>query len=160
MDDICPLDEPRLADEILEDLDDLCDKLRLKFFLYAGTCLGFYREGDYIASDNDIDVAIIANETEYQGLINELIKLGFEQSSIECYKLHHLRRDGILLDLRRMDKRSPYVVPPGATTGGYSFREFDIITHYGRKYRVPGPVEKYLKSAYGTWWIPESKENG
>jgi phosphorylcholine metabolism protein LicD len=157
MSDIYPFDEPELADKILEDLDDLCTELGLTFYLYAGVVLGFHREGDYIYLDNDIDVAIIANETEYRNLISELVKLGFEQSLIKDYELHHLRRDNILLDLRRADKELPYVVPAGVSTKSYTFQELDTVTHYGRAYKVPGPIEDYLAHSYGSWWIPRLK---
>jgi len=155
MSDICPYDAPELADKILEDLDDLCNELGLTFFLYAGVCLGFHREKDYIYLDNDIDVIVIANETEYQSLISGLVRLGFEQSPLA--ELYHLRRDNMLLDLRRADRGSLYTVPAGATSKSYTFREFDTVTHYGRTYRIPSPVDHYLTHSYGSWWIPRLK---
>lgn len=155
MNDVCPYDAPEIADSILETVDDLCEEFDLTFFLFAGVCLGFYREGDYIERDNDIDIAIIANKTEYLSLIKRLLQLDFQESVFEPYKLLHLRRNNMLLDLRRVGKAFPYVVP---SPRQYTFRKFDIITHCGRDYNVPGPIEKYLEHNYGEWKVQKFRD--
>ena len=149
-----PSDNPELADSMLETLDDLCKELGLAFFLAAGTCLGFYRDGDYIEGDTDIDVYIVASHGEWHDLWNALVGSGFDGH-------RGLRKGNIQLDLMRVDKEPPYILNAfGKNRGRCTFQDFDTILHYGRSYKVPGPVEEYLECAYGgeLWRTPMSYE--
>lgn len=132
-----PFDEPELADEILETFDEICKDLGIIYFLAAGTCLGFHREGDYIPRDNDIDVRVFCNDVRFEALTEALEEDGFVASTSPEYSKMHFRKHDILLDVKRAD--------------GSTF-VFDTIEHYGVTYRVPSPVEDYLQCLYGEDW--------
>jgi hypothetical protein len=145
----CPFDEPEFADSILETLDDLCRELGLVYFLCFGTCLGFYRDANYIEEDSDIDVVVVATQEEYDTLWSELVECGFDPQ-------RGLRRDDIQLDLQRTEEVFPYITP---SSRPYVFWDFDTVFHHGRSYRVPRPIERYLDCEYdGLWKIPILRE--
>lgn len=153
MSNINPSDEAELADSILETVDDLCRERGITFFLACGTCLGFYRDGDYIEEDADIDVFILASRSEQHDLWRELVSSGFNGRQ-------GLSKGGIQLDVHRVDKEPPYTLNAfGKNRGKCTFQNFDTISHYGRSYKVPSPVEEYLECAYGELWkTPMSEE--
>ena len=45
--------------EILKDITNICDRHRLKYFLYGGTLLGCVRHNGYIPWDDDVDIALL-----------------------------------------------------------------------------------------------------
>lgn len=47
--------------EDLETIKSVFDKFGVKFFLVYGALLGFYRDGDFLPGDDDIDLAVTAN---------------------------------------------------------------------------------------------------
>lgn len=138
-----PFDKPDLADSILETCDDLCKELNLIFFLSFGTCLGFYRDGDYIEGDNDIDVVIVASHDEWVNLWNALCS----QPGFDGHR--GLRKGNIQLDLQRTEREPPYITP---SPRSYTFQDFDTVFHCGRGYKVPRPIEVYLEREYSESW--------
>lgn len=137
-----------LADEILEDFDDLCNELNIRYCLIYGICLGFYREGEYISYDDDIDVWIDCGDDKFHIMLRRLKELGFGFLSDN----HRFCRDNTWLDIDRGD--SP--------KGILSFVEsFDTIVYNNRTYNLPHPVEEYLEHTYGEHWrTPARKEDG
>jgi hypothetical protein len=139
--DELPAEVPHIADEALECFDDICRSLGITYFLTAGTCLGFYRDKGYIKGDNDIDMRVVCGDVAFDRLVDALQQEGFVPALQPGYERMHFRKDGILLDIKRAD--------------GTEF-EFDTVTHHGRTYRMPHPVEEYLECVYGEDWdIPQ-----
>lgn len=133
---IDPFKIPKLADKLLNEYWDIAESSKIKTFLYFGTCLGFVRGDGYIINDNDIDVGILGS---IQNLTVELVKNGFRKVANLRGKWHFLKY-GILLDVWfRPDLKY--------------LQSFDKVTHEGRVYNVPHPVEEYLKARYGDWKV-------
>lgn len=138
-----PFDAKKDADKILADFDDAATALGIKHFLYAGTCLGFVRDGNYIPGDNDIDVGILCDKKVEHQLYIKLYEKQFER-----YKrfIKFFVRDHIVLDIF-------YTFYPEVLT---CLKKLGTIEYGSRKYFVPHPVEKYLVYAYGdSWRIPD-----
>ena len=55
--------------KILCEIDDLCKKYGVKYYLSEGTALGIYRNGDLIDWDDDIDIGIPRNQYEKSELL-------------------------------------------------------------------------------------------
>jgi len=134
---IDPFKVPELADKLLNEYWDIAERLKIKTFLYTGTCLGFVRGDNYIIGDNDIDVGILNGLTK---LTLELVRNGFIFRR-GYGKNRHFLKYNILLDL---------------WFGFYDMKflqSFDTIIYKDRTYNVPHPVEKYLEERYGDWKV-------
>lgn len=141
--DELPAEIPDVADAVLELFDDICRSLRIIYFLTAGTCLGFYRDKNYIRGDNDLDMRVMCTDEQFDSLLDALREAGFAPALEPGYERMHFRKDGILCDIKR--------------AVGTEF-EFDTVYHNGWPYRIPHPVEDYLRRVYGEdWTTPQWK---
>lgn len=136
---IDPFKIPDIADKVLNEYWDIADTLKIKTFLFEGTCLGFVRDGGYIFADNDIDVGILGGKIEE--ITVELVKAGFEHKRDWCENNRHFVKYDILLDVY-------YIFYPWERE---LLQPFDSVTYKDRVYNVPHPVEEYLKQNYGDW---------
>lgn len=146
---IDPFYAVEMANKVLEDFDDVCGVLGIRYCLILGTCLGFYRDGRYILCDNDIDVWVVSNPPgdesfavafNFPALVTRLESIGFVPDGLQ-----HFYRDNILLDIWR--------TVFSTTVAPSSFVEsFDTIVYNGRTYNLPHPVEGYLECKYGPDW--------
>ena len=84
----------RMSDIILRYFNDIMNRNGYEYILFAGTALGFYRDGGYIDKDTDVDVVIIFKSREqikeiYDILLNNKFILGgyhtFENNEIILY---------------------------------------------------------------------------
>lgn len=127
-------------------------------FPCSGTLLGFYRDGDFIPSDGDVDLGCL-DPVGFESIKKRLRESG-------CFYLSPGRlptnfnakhANGAKVDI------SLYV-PRGdgwaKTSHVYEWRfeKFhlgELATDYGRL-PVPDPVEAYLSAMYEDWWVPRS----
>jgi len=157
---VLPSDAKEKADSILEEWDCVCNSLGIEHFLVFGTCLGMYRDKGYIVGDDDVDVGIWKKDFQklYERMIDrgytsypiELIQREFNPEKIEqiAWGTHikFIKYDicldlwiGLIYDSHHKD----------------FLDSFDKVTYGGREYKVPHPIEDYLKRKYGeTWRIP------
>jgi len=130
----CPYNAKEEADKILEEYDNICKELNIVCFLLFGTCLGLFRDKDYIEGDNDIDVGAVCSNDNFKRLADRMVKNGFIQESKDS---QHFYKYGILLDIWRISKKP---------------LSLETIIYNGKIYKVPSPIEEYLeKTYYGDW---------
>jgi len=145
-----------VADTILDEVKEVCDGLGLEFYLIAGTCLGFYRDGCHIPWTTDIDIGVVASAEQYTELKNELITQGYSCADLGSRGFGHARKEGVLLDVHRLNAGSPY-----PAMDPRFFVSFGIITYKEREYKIPYPVEEYLEYCYGeNWRAPDPSWQG
>lgn len=159
--DIRPHDAAHLADEILEEFDDICRELDILYCLVYGTCLGFYRDNDYVPSDGDIDIKAIYINHDSSPLQQALIAHGFTPFPVPPYEDKHYRKHNILLEVAELlQDGSVYIIKPSAPRADdFRFTSFDYVVHGDRVYRIPHPVGTYLAWQYGEdWQIPKAGE--
>jgi len=151
MSDINPYSAAHLADKMLEEFDDICRELDIPYCLVFGTCLGFYRDDSYISSDNDIDVKAIYINHDSSPLQQALIVHGFSPSGAPHFEDKHYRKHGILLEVTELRRDGPvYIIDAYIpSVDDFRFTSFDHVTHGGRTYKVPHPIESYLVWQYG-----------
>jgi|TARA_Y100000310_G_scaffold328100_1_gene395619 hypothetical protein len=151
---------PEYADEALFLFQDIADSLELDWFLFAGTCLGIFRDGKYLPGDNDLDLGVKASPDRLEGLWAALYRAGFSLgpwcTNKDGSRNRHVyfkhgepwpTKDGILVDV------------------WYDFTEGELnltmnygqVRYKGRDFLVPYPVQSYLQDAYGEWWDTESR---
>ena len=143
-----PCDAKELANKGLDEFVEAIKSLRVKYFLSAGTCLGFVRDGGYIKGDYDLDFIIDCTEEQFQKLTEALIACGF-QTPIDCIDHHKFCKYNIVYDV--FQKK---VYQKKELRGYLKFLEApQRITYNGKEYNVPSPVEEYLEFKYGNWII-------
>lgn len=143
------------ADAALFAFADVADRLKLDWFLVAGTCLGLYRDGKYLPGDNDIDVGVLAKHEQLQDLWWELYQAGFKIGR------HCENADGTKNRHTYYKKGITWPDEGGVLVDVfYAFTEdelnlivnFGQIEYSGRDFLVPHPVQMYLQLTYGEWW--------
>ena len=149
---IPPSDEPEHADDILDTLHKVCAELDITYFVQAGTALGFFRDGDYIELDNDLDVGVISTPGKFKNLKESLEAEGFTVDGMNHYWKHN-----ILLDIRGgTDYWGPEPILDKCVLP-YT-KQFDRVWYRNRYYNIPYPIEDHLACLYGpNWRTPRPK---
>ena len=137
-----------------------------KSFIICGTLLGYYREADFIAHDDDLDVAYFSKCTRPEDIKTELRAIVFRMLC-DGYDIKLARKsgffkpsvDGFSFDVFPMwsdrnclwmmnttrQRAGPELILPVQTA---RFRDVDVY--------VPNNIERYIESEYGpNWRIPD-----
>lgn len=155
----------RAADNCFKDLIKVLDKMKIKYWLEAGTCLGAIREGDFVAHDSDIDIGL-QDIDKADELFNELFKAGFHYihtfgKKDNGYEFSHSKH-GVKVDFFFFYEDGD-TMWHSAWQGDHQlfydypkelFKDLKEIEFRGLKTFVPSPPEKYLEIKYGDWKTP------
>ncbi len=157
------------AGKNLLELKELMEEAKIPFCLMDGTCLGAYREKDFIKGDEgDIDIAIPSKDYDrFLDILPKLIDKGFRKvkphfivnNQVEgcAYErgLNHIDfermniKDGKAFNLaRRSSGMVAYVYPSSC------FETFDKIEFLGKTFNIPHNTEKFLSLRYIDWKKP------
>ena len=148
------------SSEGLVELKRILGELNLPFILEGGVLLGAVREGGFIPWDDDVGVALRAEDLypKREELLRALDAAGFQfhsmDSSYEHFKTHVPKSDTRYELLARylkgrMRRRAHYRMPK---------RFLDVtqdITFLGEVYPCPSPPEAYLRHFFGNWKKPK-----
>lgn len=152
---IKPIDK-EIAKENLFLLRDLCYSHQVYFLLFFGTLLGAVREKDFIAHDEDIDLALLKEDLpRFLELLFELRRYGFEVVRYEERGFLSVIRKGEYIDLYFFDTYLP--------DSRYRYLARDIVfrEHVEEKeevvfldgsFYVPKDAVGFLASYYGDNW--------
>lgn len=160
----------RQARELLHTAITVLDKLNVPFWLSSGTCLGWFRQCDFIPHSKDVDIGInikhfnskIRQELERSGLVTKH-EFGHLKDS---YELSFLSESDLKLDIFFFYDEPTYRWNGGtqARTGKkfkYTFDLFHLCwTEFadGLLVRVPCETLAYVKANYGPSWNIPVKE--
>lgn len=130
---------PNLANAILETAAQICLGRDIPYFVTGGTLLGLYRDGTYISTDPDLDMAVVYSEDNYRDFVDRLLGMNFMPDVGTQWEGKHFWKYGILLDVT-------WVAPSGwyASHGILEYNNYD--------YHTPYPIEDYLKWKYSPTW--------
>ena len=158
----------------LDLLHGIFEKNLIEYWLYAGTLLGFIRDGGPIVGDADIDLGF------WGGDLTKVEKLVVEKGFV---KIHEFSVNGKIYEQRYEYKGVGidffYFDTEGQVEYTYQFNrkitswypvkeehhanEFSNIISFdfsGHVYKIPSEYEKVLENTYGEWRIPLSREDG
>jgi len=149
----------KVCETILLDIKEIFDAAGVPFWLWGGTLLGIYRDKGLMPWDEDIDLAVYAEDVEKISRCNDKfmergLELGTDTNEMVLY------RDGEHADLD-LFRRSG-----GKRIGLNGSYEFDIssfetpnwVEFLGKSWRIFADPERWLQYMYGPdWRIPQSK---
>ena len=146
----------------------LLNSLEMKYWLTDGTLLGFYRDGDFIQGDTDVDLGVFIDELTPR-LISAFRKNGLRllrvNGSKDCGLEYTFTRKGVNLDVFFFYKEKDYVWHAtwlGNEMIRYRFPHFAVTDHefLGHTFSVPANTEEYIRLKYGeNWRTPVSNWN-
>ena len=136
---------------------DVLNKLNVKYWIGRGTLLGFYRNGEFLPKDNDIDIDVFTDKDVYK-IIHELpfeiyctTILDGRYHKVQCFDdetkilfdlwFYHLSENRIINRDLCGRFSLPSTIPDNLTTFNYK----------GRSFPVPDP-EWYMNYWYGKNW--------
>jgi len=154
---------------------DILDSLGIPFFLIQGTALGAYRDRGFTPTEQDIDIGVLFEDftqDRLTSLYRTLIVFNYEIQTFNLpftrARLLTAKKSGCRVDVaaymkwgdkrfatRTQDNRN---LPELSIVHDASmFEECRWIRVFGRTFRVPGDIEKYLELTYGDWKTPSEK---
>lgn len=136
-------------------------RLKGKWWISAGTLLGFIRDGNFLPLDTDLDVSLVGNvdRTPLPGF--KLVRTVDSDDGKEQYQTVFLHEEtNILFDINQYHPRGENY---------RTYRELDeyietpkelvdplkTMTYKGYDFPIPNDIERYLTMWYGNWRIPE-----
>jgi len=158
----------------LDFLHKIFEENSIKYWLFAGTLLGFIREGKPIPEDPDIDLGF------WQKDFRKIENLAMNSGLI---KIHEFSYDGIVYEqryeLNGVGIDFFYFIKESNLEFTYQFNR-NITSFYpvkelhqnndfstiikkdfsGHTYNIPVKYKTILKNTYGTWEIPLSRKDG
>lgn len=131
------------------------------YFLSDGTALGFYRDGDFIDSDTDIDVVVYANIEQQHILIPQFTLIRTMEWKKRPIQTAYIDTNNVIFDIYYY---YPDIIENKWTTlcgnGMIALPRYNISllnTKYG-PFPFPENIEEYLKLRYGDWKTPKSSK--
>ena len=132
-----------------------------RYFLEAGTALGFYRDGGIIEWDTDVDFGMLYEDWN-DAYIDQLADIGFalhkdygDKGRQLTFKYKGVKVD-IFLFFRHQDKRVCTAYEPKEFFMPFP-AEMIENTKIVKGYPMPDPIEEYLTIRYGDWRTPVKK---
>ena len=156
---------PSGAVSVMHECCDVLKELDLNYRISDGTILGIYRNGKFIAHDNDIDVEIIGDDgvesielafkskgmtlgrkVIFKGKIQQVIYYTENYTIFDIVIWHINDKDGKLYNYSERDyervQESRY----------FQKNKLEFIEFEGEKYPMPTPIEEWLEMRYGIDW--------
>jgi hypothetical protein len=152
--------------KIMCEIDDICKKNNVKYYLSEGTALGIYRSGDLIDWDDDIDIAL--EEVEYNKFLEkcvpELVNSGYYllYEYIPAIKRQLLAfvKNGQIIDVENVNVGKKCISKIGGLCDELLPHIQKLTEKEWRGRKFPVPKESYYVYLYGKdWRIPRKTKN-
>ena len=164
------------ANEYLQDLKKVFDKVGIRFFLFYGTLIGAIRDNDFPWLDDDVDVGIFFEDADNLMATKELFKemgyyicFGSEiqgrrisgyiakkefREKVDFYTLFSFKGERCYFRFIK-DGKDCYIPYPQKY-----FDDLKKIEFKGEEYFVPNPPEDFLTLLWGNWKVPKGGQFG
>jgi len=136
--------------------------LQRPFWVSAGTCIGLFRDGDFVIGDTDVDVAMIAWDGWERDIVSWLELEGFKVYGTYSSPTESLPtqvafiKDGVIFDTYSHYLDGDDYISYGAAGKVVMPRSiYDNLLMIDTKYGplpFPNPPEEYLRIRYGEDW--------
>ena len=156
----CPLYEgfkeldKDIAMRNLVTLKEVADEYGFRFYLAYGTLLGAVREQDFIAHDEDIDLAAeFAQLDVLMAMLPKLLERGFKIARWEDRGFISIIRDNEYIDIYLYRQTTPkMMICCGEPIPRKFFDDTTTIMFRGYEFLVPSQYEELLVFLYGNDW--------
>ena len=154
------------ARRVLSEVVSILNSAQIPFWLTSGTLLGWFREGDFISNDPDIDLGI--HLSDYSHLLPSLFqnagfRLGFRGTQKEGMELsvakgpfgkHGETKVDLFFFMPHPQGGRWHAIWPKKGRLGYRYEEFSVEkkSFCGIEVGVPSNPEGYIENQYGTDW--------
>jgi len=143
---------------------DVISKIPFPYWVSAGTALGLYRDGDFIAGDTDIDFAALGSERCSEAILEALAGYPVVRTIYVEDKPMQIafKKDGVIVDFYfhwkdgdeyyNISENGEQRMPCGI---------YDTLSQRETKYGLvsfPAQVEEYLAIRYGDWETPTNEK--
>jgi len=153
----------------LLEVKEVLDKAGVPFWIDFGTFLGFYRDGDFLETDPDIDIGIKReDQNKVVKVVDELKKLGEVVARVDMAEKHYLAGYKIIRDdvdgndfwidiafYFRCEHRYLWPISQWPKVMIFSenyFNNLEEIEIRGVKFKIPHDPEDCLELHYGKDW--------
>lgn len=153
----CKRINKEIAFENLLLVRDVLTNKGVSFMLIAGTLLGAVREKDFIAHDEDVDIAFVDEDKQKVfDTLPDLIEIGFQIARFDRRGLLSIMRKGEYIDFYFFSQYTSRIRSCG---GWLVLDEFltrtTEIDFKGETFKVPKDYIGFLRCEYGeSWQIP------
>ena len=156
----CPLYEgikeldKDIAMRNLVTLKEVADEYGFRFYLAYGTLLGAVREHDFIAHDEDIDLAAELTQLDVlMAMLSKLIERGFKIARWDDRGFISIIRDNEYIDIYLFREMSPkMMICCGEPIPRKFFDDTSTLLFRGYEFFVPNQFEELLVFLYGNDW--------
>ena len=150
--------------KFLREVKDILDGAGIEFWIDFGTLLGFYRQGDFLETDPDIDIGIKReNQDKVVAIADKLRTIGKVVTRVDIADNHYLAgykiyKDDLWLDIAFFWKyEDKYILPISEWPKVMVFKQeyFDNLIDIevrGLKFKMPKDIEEYMILHYGADW--------
>jgi len=153
-----------IAAKILFEVDEILKSLNVRYFISCGTALGFYRDGEFISWDDEIDIDIYSEvfAPQLEKIREVFIDHGFvaratfrgATSKMAVFK------NGIKVAMGAVyDGGDGYRHTKDLKCPNKFYDNAENFIFCGRDFLIPAPIEEYLSYYYGNWKIPIKSYN-
>ena len=153
--------------KIMCEIDDLCKKYHVRYYLSEGTALGLYRNGDLIDWDDDIDIGM--EESQYNIFVEKCLPELINKGYYLTYYYHpsingHIlgfNKDKQLIDIENVKIGKWCISKFGKLCDELlpHIQKISEIEWRGRKFPVPAEESYYIYLYGKDWRIPKKTKN-
>ena len=141
--------------KILSEFDDILEDENIPYYLSCGTVLGFYRDGDFIPWDDEIDIDIMSEVMmpKFELLKEIFVKNGFivrdtyrgKNSKMGIFK------EGIKIAMASLSLENEYRIFSNQKIPCKLYENVYKFEYNKKEFNMPSPPEEYLTWYYGDW---------